>query len=49
MDKLLSDARALESYLRFSYPLGEGGLFVDTRISCPEIRFASRPERTKEE
>lgn len=49
MNKLLSDARALESYLRFSYPLGEGGLFVDTRISCPEIRFASRPERTKEE
>lgn len=49
MDKLLSDARALESYLRFSYPLGEGGLFADTRISCPEIRFASGPERTKEE
>lgn len=49
MDKLLSDSRALESYLRFSYPLGESGLFVDTRIACPEIRFASGSERRKEE
>ena len=49
MDKFLSEPRTLESYLRFSYPLGEVGLFVENRIVCPEIRFASGPERTKEE
>ena len=40
---------ALESYLRFSYSPGNAGLFDEISVSYPEIRFASGPERAKEE
>ncbi len=49
MDKMFSDPRAIESYLRFSYPLGGAGLFVDNRIACPEIRFSFDSKREKHE
>ena len=42
------DRRALESYLRFSYPVGTTGLFGES-ISSPEIRFSFDPEREKSE
>lgn len=43
------NSRALESYLRFSYSLGNASLPCENSVSYPEIRFASGPERTKEE
>ena len=49
MDIPVLNTRALESYLRFSYSPGNAGLFDENRVSYPEIRFASGPERTKEE
>lgn len=49
MNKLVSQPSALESYLRFSYPLGEDGLFVKGRIARSEIRFAVESKRGKHE
>ena len=43
------DRRALESYLRFSYPVAEAGLLGGESISYPEIRFSFDPERGKAE
>ena len=49
MEKPALNSRALESYLRFSYSLGNASLLCENSVSYPEIRFASGPERTKEE
>ena len=49
MEKCALNRRALELYLRFSYSPGNAGLFDENSVSYPEIRFASGPERTKEE
>ena len=43
------DRRALESYLRFSYPVAEAGLLGGESISYPEIRFSFDPEKGKAE
>ncbi len=41
--------RAVESYLRFSYPVGESMFLGEAALSYPEVRFLSEPERRKEE
>ena len=41
--------RALESYLRFSYPLGNGIFPEEQPVSYPEIHFNTEPERPEEE
>ena len=48
-DKPALDRRALESYLRFSYPVAEAGLLGGESISYPEIRFSFDPERGKDQ
>ncbi len=49
MDRLASEPRALESYLRFSYMPGEDGLLVEGRIAWSEIRFTCDSTRKKYE
>lgn len=41
------NGRALETYLRFSFPAGDEGFFGEP-LSYPAIRFSFEPERTKE-
>ena len=48
LNKPALDRRALESYLRFSYPVGTAGLLAGEGISYPEIRFSFDPERGKD-
>lgn len=43
------DRRALEAYLRFSYPLGSAPFPGKAPARYAEIRFSSAPERTKED
>ena len=40
---------ALESYLRFSYVVGETGFLKEKSISCPGIDFSFDPKRNREE
>lgn len=47
LNKPALDRRALESYLRFSYPVGTTGLLGGESISYPEIRFSFDSERGK--
>lgn len=49
MSKPALDRRALESYLRFSYPVAEAELLGGESIFYPEIRFSFDPERGKAE
>ena len=48
-DKPTSTRRTLESYLRFSYPVGKTGLLGGESVPCPEIRFSFDLERGKAE
>ena len=43
------DQSALESYLRFSFPLGKNGLFCGETAPCEELCFPFTPERKKDE
>ena len=49
MDRPTLNPRALEAYLRFSYPVGEPMLPGDAPFRYPEIRFSFDPERSKED
>ena len=49
LNKPALDRRALESYLRFSYPVGTTGLLDGESHTCPEIRFSFDPERGRAE
>lgn len=49
MDRPTLTPRALEAYLRFSYPVGEPLLPGDAPFRYPEIRFSFDPERSKED
>ncbi len=49
MEQSTLTSRALEAYLRFSYPLGSAPFPGKEAVSYPKICFASAPERTKED
>ena len=49
MEQLTLNPRALEAYLRFSYPLGYAPFPGQENVPYPEIRFTSVPGRAKED
>ena len=49
MEQSTPNLRALEAYLRFSYPLGYAPFPGQENVPYPEIRFTSVPGRAKED